>query len=66
MLLLVCLVCFLSAGYFYVQATCSGLGRKRWAFAGLIAGPLLLPMFNMQKRMKMHRQFGMSGLLFRA
>lgn len=66
MLLLIILISVLSACYFYVQAVCSGLGKKRWAFAGLLFGPLMLPMFNMQKRMKLYRQYGMSGLLFNA
>ncbi|GLX86682.1 hypothetical protein tloyanaT_29350 [Thalassotalea loyana] len=66
MLLLVVFVSILSACFFYVQAVCNGLGKKRWAFAGLVFGPLLLPMFNMQKRMKVYRQYGIPGLLFNA
>lgn len=44
----------------------SGLGRKRWAFAGMFFGPLIWPMFSMKKRMKIYRQFGVSGLILRA
>ena len=44
----------------------SGLGRKRWAFAGLLFGPFVWPMFCMKKRMKVTRLFGFDCLIFKA
>ncbi|NQZ81502.1 MAG: hypothetical protein HRT52_10855 [Colwellia sp.] len=54
------------AAFFYCQAFKSGLARKRWAFAGLIMGPAVWPMFCMQKRMKINKLFGFNYLIFRA
>ncbi|WP_274053673.1 hypothetical protein [Thalassomonas haliotis] len=65
-LLLTGLIGFISALFFYCQALASGLGRKRWAFAGLLFGPFIWPMFCMKKRMKTNRKFGFGGLIFRA
>lgn len=42
------------------------MGRKRWAFAGLFFGPLIWPFFNMNKRMKVYRLFGVNYQLFKA
>ncbi len=66
MLLLVVLISVLSSCFFYYQAMMSGLGRKRWAFAGMCFGPLIWPMFNMKKRVKVYRKFGVQGLILRA
>lgn len=66
MLLLALVISILSSCFFYCQATMSGLGRKRWAFAGMCFGPLIWPMFNMKKRVKVYRKFGMAGLIWRA
>jgi len=65
-LFLIPFLAFVSSAFFYCQALSSGLGRKRWAFAGFIFGPLIWPMFCMNKRMKVNRQFGFDYLLFRA
>jgi len=54
------------AVFFYCQALKSGLGYKRWTLAGMIFGPLLWPMFCMQKRMKINKKFGFNYLIFRA
>lgn len=52
--------------FFYCEALKSGLGVKRWTFAGLLFGPLVWPMFTMNKRMKVNRLFGFNYLLFKA
>ncbi|MDN4503714.1 hypothetical protein QX776_14990 [Alteromonadaceae bacterium BrNp21-10] len=44
-------VLLLSSIYYYTQSFKHALNAKRWAVAGLIAGPLLLPLFNVKKRM---------------
>ncbi|WP_284243401.1 hypothetical protein [Thalassotalea insulae] len=66
MLLLVLLLACLCSLFFYCQALSNGLGRKRWAFAGLCFGPLVWPMFCMKKRMKVNQLFGFDYLMFRA
>jgi hypothetical protein len=65
-LLLVVFLSILSCAFFYCQALSSGLGRKRWACAGLFFGPVAWPMFCMKKRMKVAKAFGLNYLLFRA
>ncbi len=57
---------FICAGFFYCQALKSGLGYKRWTLAGMVFGPLIWPMFCMQKRMKINKKFGFDCLIFKA
>jgi len=59
------LACLFSL-YFYCKALTNGLGRKRWAFAGFVFGPLVIPAFNMSKRMKCNKLFGLDFLIFKA
>ena len=66
MLLLLAIVGLVFSVFFYCQAMKSGLGRKRWACAGLMFGPFVWPMFNMKKRMKINKLFGFDYLLFNA
>jgi len=66
MLLLVGLVALICSLFFYCQALKSGLGRKRWAFAGLMFGPFIWPMFCMKKRMKVIQLFGFHSLILKA
>jgi len=57
----------LSSGVFYYCAAMkSGLGLKRWTFAGVCFGPVAWPMFCMQKRMKVYRKFGVNNLIWQA
>jgi hypothetical protein len=57
---LLLLVCFAFAIFFYCQSLCCGLPRKRWAAAGFILGPALLPMFKMKKRMVLNQYYGLN------
>lgn len=66
MLLVLACLAVLSGLFFYCQALMSGLGRRRWAFAGVVFGPLLWPMFCMKKRMKHYQSFGLNCLIFNA
>ncbi|NQY35357.1 MAG: hypothetical protein HRT37_10375 [Alteromonadaceae bacterium] len=66
MLLLASLISIVFSLFFYCQALSSGLGRKRWAFAGFVFGPFVWPMFCMKKRMKVNELFGFGGLILRA
>ncbi|MDG1731797.1 MAG: hypothetical protein P8M49_08105 [Thalassotalea sp.] len=54
-LLCISIIC---AVFFYCQAFKSGMGRKRWATAGFIFGPLVWPMFRNEKRMKVFKKYG--------
>lgn len=55
-------VSLVSALYFYVDAFKSGLPPKRWAFGGLIIGPLLLPMFNISKHIAWRKAVGFGSV----
>lgn len=66
--LLVSIICGL---FFYCQSLCAGLPRKRWTVAGLLLGPLVWPLFAMDKRMRINKSYGTQGkvtslVLFRA
>ena len=65
MWLLILLSAVLFSTFFYYQATISGLGRKRWAFAGMLFGPFIWPMFQMKKRVKLYRVAGQYSLIWR-
>lgn len=52
------IVCLLSAPCFYVNAIKSGVPAKRWAFGGLLVGPVLLPMFSISKHIAWRKAVG--------
>lgn len=60
------IVCLLSAPYFYIEATKSGIPAKRWAFGGLIVGPVLLPLFNISKHIAWRKAVGFGNVTLRA
>lgn len=66
MILLLIIINVLSGLFFYCHSIMGGVGKKRWTFAGLIFGPLIWPMFNNNKRMKVYRQNGIAGLVLKA
>lgn len=49
-----------SGVYCYLKAFLNGLAAKRWACAGLILGPVLLPLLMSSIRMARHRQRGLT------
>jgi len=64
---LISLFVFLSLAFglfFYCISLCSGLPRKRWTVAGLLLGPLVWPMFVMDKRMRINKSYGGKGRAF--
>jgi len=63
---LIALVSAICGVFFYVQALMAGLGKKRWAFAGSLLGPILWPMFAMEKRIQVNQVLGLNQLIFRA
>ena len=64
--LLLTVASILCAIFFYCQALQSGMGRKRWATAGFVFGPLVWPMFCNEKRMKTYKKFGTKFSSFNA
>lgn len=52
--------------YCYVQSFKSAMWAKRWALLGLVAGPIILPLFSVQKRMALRKARGQHVSLFRA
>ncbi|GAA5219118.1 hypothetical protein ACFSJ3_17330 [Corallincola platygyrae] len=64
MLLLLLPLSLLSALYFYVEAMKAAMGPRRWAVAAAIAGPLLWPLFNAEKRMHWRRQAGRESVFW--
>ncbi|MFQ3235461.1 MAG: hypothetical protein ACI9C4_001019 [Paraglaciecola sp.] len=52
--------------YCYVQAFKSALWAKKWALMGLVAGPAILPLFTVHKRMALRRARGPHCSLFLA
>ncbi len=49
------LACIVSAVFCYVESFRSGLSAKHWGLAGLIFGPLILPLFNVKRRLALRR-----------
>ncbi|WP_416308224.1 hypothetical protein [Neptunicella sp. SCSIO 80796] len=65
-MLLILIAVLLSSLFYYVQAFKYGLSAKRWALAGLIAGPMLLPIFTAKKRMAVRKATGFNSIFLRA
>jgi len=56
----------LCSGLYYVQAYKSGLRAKNWAAAGLVLGPMVLPLFKAQQRMALLKSRGLQSVLWLA
>ncbi|MAI63594.1 MAG: hypothetical protein CL600_01725 [Alteromonas sp.] len=52
--------------YFYVEAFKWGMNAKRWAAAGLIFGPIILPMFSISRHMHWRSAVGFNNLFIAA
>ena len=48
--------------YYYVDAFKSGLSPKPWAVAGLVLGPVALPMFSISKHVAWRRSVGFGNV----
>jgi uncharacterized membrane protein len=60
------LACLVSALFCYVESFRSGLSAKHWGLAGLLFGPLVLPLFNAKRRMALRRVRCFSCVYLRA
>lgn len=65
-MLTIILVSVLSGVFFYVESLKAGLSAKRWAAAGCVLGPLLLPMFTISRHVRMRRDTGFNNVELRA
>jgi hypothetical protein len=54
------------SGFYYVQSFKHGLDAKKWAVAGIAFGPIILPLFNMQKRLSLRKARGAYCTIFQA
>ncbi len=60
------LACFASALFCYVESFRSGLSARRWGLAGLFFGPLILPLFNVKRRLALRRVRSFGSVYLRA
>ncbi|WP_438863428.1 hypothetical protein [Neptunicella sp.] len=65
-MLLILITVSLSSLFYYVQAFKYGLSAKKWALAGLLAGPMLLPIFTAKKRMALRKTIGFNSIFLSA
>ncbi|AWL12372.1 hypothetical protein HMF8227_01902 [Saliniradius amylolyticus] len=64
-MLLAVVVLLASSVYYYVEAVKNGLRAKRWAAAGAVFGPMLLPMFTMQRHVALRKVQGYHSAFWR-
>lgn len=62
--MLIALCCLLSALVLYVQALKNAMAAKRWAFAYLLLGPVVVPLFLSQKRFRLMRALGRDNVFW--
>ncbi|RUO59405.1 hypothetical protein [Pseudidiomarina insulisalsae] len=62
--MLIALCSLLSALLLYVQALRNAMGAKRWGLAGLLLGPMVVPIFISQKRLTLMRAMGRDNVLW--
>jgi len=62
-LLSLMLITFVLFGaYYYVEAVKYAMNKKRWLLAGVMFGPMVFPMFNINKQINMRRSIGFENL----
>lgn len=52
--------------YVCIEAVRNGMAKKRWLMAGLIMGPMMLPMFQISKKMALRKASGFENSFFQA
>ncbi|MFC4698844.1 hypothetical protein ACFO4O_01545 [Glaciecola siphonariae] len=52
----------LSMVYMYIEAVIYGLEKRKWALAAIVLGPMLLPMFQITKRMALRKVAGFDSV----
>jgi uncharacterized protein YqgC (DUF456 family) len=56
----------LFATYYYVESFKSALPAKRWALAGFVLGPFILPFFTISKRVMLRHAQGFQNCFINA
>lgn len=51
----------LSGGYIFVESVRNGMAKKRWVTAGFMLGPMILPMFQISKKMALRKSIGFNN-----
>lgn len=51
----------LCSAYFFVETVRNGMAKKRWVMAGIIFGPMILPMFQISKKLALRKAAGFNN-----
>ena len=65
-MLLALLIAIASSLFFYVEAFQSGMPAKKWALAGLVFGPFVLPMFSISQHVTLRHARGFQNSFLHA
>lgn len=52
--------------YYFVETVRNGMGKKRWITAGIVLGPMALPMFQISKKINLRKATGYNSVYLRA
>ena len=64
-LLIALIISVISSLFFYIEAYKNGMRAKRWGMAAAVAGPMVMPLFNVHKRMHTIRVTGKEAVIGR-
>jgi len=56
----------LCSAYFFVETVRNGMAKKRWVVAGIVFGPMILPMFQISKQIALRKASGFNNSYFAA
>ena len=65
-ILLIVLIVFCSAVFVAIEAMKNGMSKKVWFVAGMCLGPVILPMFNVKRKMALLKGTDRESVLFNA
>jgi hypothetical protein len=57
-MLLAIVTAIVSSLFYYVQAFKTGMPAKKWAVAGFLCGPFILPMFSISMHVRLRQSKG--------
>nr|WP_136252096.1 hypothetical protein [Ningiella ruwaisensis] len=67
MIIIVLIASFIvSLVYMHTESVVYAMSKRKWTLAALFFGPLILPMFQISKRMAIRRASGFQNLYFSA
>lgn len=56
----------ISTTYYFVETARNGMAKKRWLTAGVVLGPLALPMFQISKKLALRKVAGYNSVYINA